>query len=467
MSGTDGQQLAPSTRVIYAVFDYVGLHKDRILNTLIAALIVGVIASGFHVVKKEEAGVVVRFGKVIEGHTEPGIHYHIPLVDRVSVHPVKRIVSHRVISNEGGTANFTVLSGDPNLFEVDVVLQYTISNLRDFYYAAQAPLELMTYITREQLVDIMGQNFIDLIFTTNRELIERRLFEQTANEIESIGIGVELVALSLVDVRPIAETVDAFRDVSDAIAESIEAVSNANRRREKLILRSQGQAEALVFAATARARERELQASSSAEAFSELLAAYRQQPAQVSITRYWQRMRTIFADATLQAVNPAGVATIDVNLLDAAAPSRHAAAAAPAPTSPQGTPLVSTAPPRAHGLETVDRDRGLLAGQFHNSHTERDHPSTADLRSLIFDTLSIFQHSDVAEHGAAILQGAETTPMVEGGPVEAEEIHPADKSAYSGAQPAVADPEGTAPATPPADEPVDEEKGGSNEAPQE
>ncbi|MCY4535390.1 MAG: protease modulator HflK [Bryobacterales bacterium] len=464
MSETDGQQLAPSTRAIYAAFDYVGTHKERILNALLVALLVGVLASGFHIVKKEQAGVVVRFGKVVENHTEPGMHYHIPLIDRVYVHPVKRIVSHRVASNDGGTVNFTILSGDPNLFEVDVVLQYTISNLRDFLYAAHAPLDLMTYITREQLVKIMGQNFIDLIFTTNREIIERHLLEETAAEIEAIGIGIELVALSIVDVRPIDETVDAFRDVSDAIAESIQAVSNANRRREKLILRSQGQAEALILAAQARARERELQAVSSADAFSELLAAYRQQPVQVAITRYWQRMQTIFADATLQAVNPAGVSTIDINLLEAAAPSRHAPTAADVIPAPADKPLVSTAPPRTHGLENVDQDRGLLDGQFHNPHSERDHPATANPRSLIFDALAIFRHSDVTERGEALLRQAETTPMVEGGPADEDEMPTAAHGAAAEPPAPIAVPEDAAP--PPTNEQAGEEKGGSNEAPQ-
>lgn len=469
MSETDGHKLAPSTRAIYAAFDYASLHKERLLNALAAALILGVLASGFHIVKKEEAGVVLRFGKVIESHSEPGIHYHIPLIDRVYVHPVKRIVSHRVASNEDGTENFTILSGDPNLFEVDVMLQYTISNLRDFLYAAHDPLDLMTYTTREQLVDIMGQNFIDLIFTTNREIIERHLFEQTASELGALGIGIELVALSLVEARPIEETVAAFRDVSDAIAESIEAVSNANRRREKLILRSRGQAQALVLAAQARAREREVQADSSAAAFSELLAAYRQQPTQVAITRYWQRMRTIFADATLQAVNPAGVSSIDINLLDGAAPSAHAeAAVARASAGPSDKPLVSTDQARTHGLENVDMDGGLLDGRFHDPHSERDHPPSANPRSLIFDTLSIFEHSDVTERGRAILQQADTTPMVEGGPESAEETQADGQGAHAApqAQPPHAGATDAAPAPPEAEAPTGEEKEGSNEVPQ-
>ena len=92
--------------------------------------------------------------------------------------------------------------------------------------------------------------------TTNREIIEHNLRDEITEDLEAYVIGVELVAVSIVDVRPIDETVEAFRDVSDAVAESIQAVNQANRRKESLIFRTQGQAEALILSATARGRER-------------------------------------------------------------------------------------------------------------------------------------------------------------------------------------------------------------------
>lgn len=396
MTQVSNRPQAPSTRIIYAVFDFVAEHRSRILNLIVAAIILTVLARGFHVVKKEEAGLVVRFGKVIEGHGSPGIHYHLPIVDRVHVRPVKRIATHRIASKGDEAASFTILSGDPTLFEIDVVLQYTIENLRDFMYVSTDPIAIATILTRAYLVNIVGQNFIDLIFTTNRGIIERHLRDEVSRDLVSFGIGMDLVAVSIVDVRPIDETVAAFRDVSDAVAESIQAVTNANSRKEKLILRTRGQAEAMVLAATARARERVVQARSSAEAFTDLLTAFREEPRQVSITRYWNRMRTIFAEANLAAVSPANSSTIDINMVQGIL-RRPPAAVAAETVSPVGAerekPLVSTAMEATHGLE--DSDSAQLDGQFHEGRKERDHLGSADTRSLIFDALSIFDHEDV------------------------------------------------------------------------
>ena len=426
MNAMSDQPLPRSTRAIYATFDFLALRKHRILDTIIVGSILVGIASGFHVVKKEQAGVVVRFGRVVQAHTSPGIHYHIPILDKVQVRAVRRIASHRISSNAGGTTQFTILSGDPNLFEVDVVLQYTISNLGNFLFASTDPLGVVTVLVREHLVDQMGRNFIDLIFTTNREIIERHLFNATMTELKNFDVGIELVALSIVDVRPIDETVEAFRDVSDAIAESIQAVSNANRRKEKLLLRTQGQADALLQSARARARERRLQAHASASAFNDLLRAYRAEPAQVAITRYWDRMRAVFATANLAAVNPSNTGTVEINMIDGLGGPGHKERLAG--DARPDMPLLSTGDRLAtHGLEST-ADRGLLDGQFHRRGTERDHKSGASPSSLLFDTLSIFDHVDVSPQGQMAAQQAQVPTMTEGGPEPESDAGPGSES---------------------------------------
>ena len=132
--------------------------------------------------------------------------------------------------DDGGNVSFSILSGDTNLFEVDVALQYRIGNLRNYLYATVDPETVLALVVRERLVDIMGRTFIDLIFTNNRDVIQARLFDDAVDYLEANDIGIELLALNIVDLRPIDETVAAFRDVSDAIAESIQTVSDANTR---------------------------------------------------------------------------------------------------------------------------------------------------------------------------------------------------------------------------------------------
>ena len=93
------EALAPSTRVIYATFDYVGEHRTRIVAWLAA---IAVLASGIYVVKKEERAVLTRFGKVVDAEVRPGIHYAFPVVEQAHVRKVMRIARRNVATRDGG-----------------------------------------------------------------------------------------------------------------------------------------------------------------------------------------------------------------------------------------------------------------------------------------------------------------------------------------------------------------------------
>ena len=420
MSNTAPEALAPSTRVIYATFDWFGEGRLHIWTWLASVAVLAVLASGIYIVKKEERAVLTRFGKVVDAEVTPGIHYAFPLVERAHVRKAMRITRRNVATHDGtGNVAFSVLSGDTNLFEVDVALQYRIGNLRNYLYATTDPHTVLALVVRERLIDIMGETFIDLIFTNNRDVIQDRLFDETVAWLDANAIGIELLALNIVDLRPIEETVAAFRDVSDAIAESIETVSNANTRKERLLARSRGQAEAVVMNARIKARERRLQAESAAGAFSDLLAAYRSQPASVTVTRYWQRMRSIFRDATLSAVNPGDTSVIDINMIEGFVPgvggvrAVTVAAAAPRESLAGARVSLSAASERGtHGLENVESDRFLVQGRFHSPGRERDHLGVANPRSLLFDDVSIFGHRHVALTSVAAEAEKNEAPMV-------------------------------------------------------
>ena len=416
MTMNEQQPLPRSTRMIYAAFDFVGQYpKRRILTVLTAIVVVVVLGSGFYVVKKEEEAVVLRFGKVVATDVGPGIRYCIPVIDEVQIRKVKRIVQHQIASKSGGTANFTILSGDTNLFEVDIALQYRIDNLRNFLYATVDPLEVVSMLLREELINIMGQNFIDLILTSNRNIIQHHLLHEITSLLEEYDVGIEVVSLNIVDISPIEETIAAFRDVNDAIAERAQAESNANRTREKMIAHSRGQAEAVVMDAHARARERIVQAQSSADAFLALLAEYKKQRTQVAITRYWQRMRTIFAEASLSAVNPRNEATIDINMIEGLAAHTPADILMDAPSGDAAErPSFSTARQQdTHTFENVDEDKHLLDGQFHKRRVERHHQRVANMRSLIFDLPSVFSHEHTSTHPQTTVRQADQQAVIE------------------------------------------------------
>ena len=416
MTMNEQQPLPRSTRMIYAAFDFVGQYPKRRIITVLAAIVVAVVlGSGFYVVKKEEEAVVLRFGKVVATDVGPGIRYCIPIIDEVQIRKVKRIVQHQIASKSGGTANFTILSGDTNLFEVDIALQYRIDNLRNFLYASTDPLVVVSMLLREELINIMGQNFIDLILTSNRNIIQHHLLHEITKLLDEYDVGIEVVSLNLVDISPIEETIAAFRDVNDAIAERAQAESNANRTREKMLAHSRGQAAAVVMDARARARERIVQAQSSANAFLALLAEYKSQRTQVAITRYWQRMRTIFSEASLSAVNPRNEATIDINMIEGLAAHTPADIFFDTPSGDVAErPSFSTARQQdTHVFENVDEDKHLLDGQFHKRRVERHHQRVANMRSLIFDLPSVFSHEHTPTHPQTTVRQADQQAVIE------------------------------------------------------
>ena len=121
MPETASEALAPSTRVIYATFDYVGEHKTRISAWLAAIAVLAVLASGIYIVKKEEEAVLTRFGKVVDEEIAPGIHYAVPIIEQAHVRKAMRITRRNVATRGGGgNVSFSILSGDVNLFEVDL-----------------------------------------------------------------------------------------------------------------------------------------------------------------------------------------------------------------------------------------------------------------------------------------------------------------------------------------------------------
>ncbi len=413
---SEPQSLPPSTRAIYAAFDFLEGRYRKILAILVAIAILGVLLTGFYVVKKEQRGVRTRFGRVVDAQVGPGLGYAVPLIERMHIRKVKRILGHEVSSTKGNQKNFTILTGDTNLIEADVVVQYKIDNLRAYLFASADPVTLLTALVREELINILGQNFIDLIFTSNRDVIQQHLLEDVVQRLEALDFGLEIVSLNIVNVRPIQETLQAFRDVNDAIAEREEVVSVANRKKEQLLARSKGQAEALVMNARANARARVVQARSSATVFRDLLAEYRKNPKQVAITRYWQRMRTIFAEASLSVVNPGTASNIDINMIDGAAgvpPTAVAAQTPPSLAAPGERLSRSTMPLNVHALESVTADKPLIEGRFHRPQAERDHTREANPRSLIFDTPSIFSHRHGVSRRGGVNQQTTLRSMVE------------------------------------------------------
>lgn len=393
-------KLPASTRIIYTTFDFFGQYWPRILFIAIVAAVLAGLSTGVFVVKKEEQGIITRFGKVVNTEVTPGLGYAIPMIEKVHIFPVKRIISKQISSNQDSSETFTVLSGDTNLLEVTFNLQYTIIDLRKYLFVVADPDLLLSRIARENLIEEFGNNFVELIFTNNRQHIEQELQVVIQDRANVLGLGIEINALSIVELSPIEETVAAFRDVNDAVAEKLQVESDAERKRQRRIARSRGQAQAIVLDAKAKAHTRRQQAKSTANIFLDLLEQYRNNPEQVAITRYWDRMRTTLQEARLTSINSVEDLVVDINMIDSVAMPVNLAMSDEPITSSESPPMdvldrsSATLPPTPTS-DHAEVDRLTMDGRTHDTESELDHLSTANARSLIFDTSALFKHAHI------------------------------------------------------------------------
>ncbi len=96
---------------------------------------------GIYIVQTDQQGLVTQWGKVVEPRVFPGIHYALPWpIDKVyklKVRELRRsVVGGEIPDTVLGrtqTATSEFFSGDQNLLNIRVVVQYSVSNPKDFF----------------------------------------------------------------------------------------------------------------------------------------------------------------------------------------------------------------------------------------------------------------------------------------------------------------------------------------------
>src|ERR1700722_868558 len=120
-----------------------GRRHLRILWYLLAAWLL----SGIYIVQTDQQGLVTQWGRVVEPRVFPGIHYALPwpidAVYKLKVRELRRrVVGGDIpdsILGRTQTASSEFFSGDQNLLNIRVVIQYSVSTPRDFLFQAQNP----------------------------------------------------------------------------------------------------------------------------------------------------------------------------------------------------------------------------------------------------------------------------------------------------------------------------------------
>ena len=293
-----------------------GLPRVRRLGRLfVLLLLVMYILSGIYVVQPDERGVVTRFGRVTADDIQPGIHYRIPWpVERVftpQVTSIKRMsVGYRIVDRVRGVSptarEAQFVTGDENIIEAQMLVQYIVKDPSDYLFAIEEPHWLVRKACESVLTERVAAIGVDEILTTAKLEVETDVKEATQAVLDSYEAGIDIVAAHIQDITPPREVADAFRDVASAREDRNRIIQEANGYANRVIPMARGEGQELIIAARGDSTAFVSRAAGEADRFRSVLAAYGGSRS-VSRTRLWlETMETVLATVKKYVVDPDG-----------------------------------------------------------------------------------------------------------------------------------------------------------------
>jgi len=246
--------------------------------------------TGIYIVDPGEMGVVRRFGKMTKT-TGPGPHYRIPWpVEQVNVEKVEQIRSLELgyrTYDPGPPARIRpypleslMITGDENLVNILVVVQYRISDLPAFLFRVWDPerrpdLRTLMDAAETALRGVAGSMKIDDILTVGRAQVQDLTKIHLQELMDQYGTGLLITAVKLQAVEPPDPVQASFKDVVSAKEDRERIINEAQAYKEDLLPKARGEAEQMLRAAEAYKETRVRGAQGDAARFLSMLREYR------------------------------------------------------------------------------------------------------------------------------------------------------------------------------------------------
>jgi len=196
-----------------------------VVAVLVALLLVG--SSVVFTVDQRQNAIVFQFEEVKEVITTPGLHFKLPLIQRV------RQFDMRILAYDDPEPLRFLTSGNRPVL-VDSFIRWRITDVRQYFVSVQGSEAEATRRLRQTisgaLRDEFGGRTVHDVVSGERETVMGRVLEKAALDLRRIGV-------EIVDVR--LKRVDLPQEVSESVYRRMEA----ERKRIANELRSTGSAE--------------------------------------------------------------------------------------------------------------------------------------------------------------------------------------------------------------------------------
>ncbi len=309
--------------------------------------------TGFYMVRVDEQAVVRRFGGVVGDRVGPGLHLGLPWgidrVDRLKVREQKRLnvgfeFPDQALGRPSDLSKREYFTGDQNLVNIELLVQYTIRDPRAYLFAAADVTQTMRQAAEAAVAATIAARPVDVLLTTGKLQVQEELRRRTQEGVDGYGLGVAISAVNIQTVTPPLKVADAFREVASAREDRDRIIKEAESYANALLPGAQGEAAKWREEALAYRDQKTRQASGDAERFKEAYQAYQLGPDVTSARLYLETVEEILPRLKIVSVDRKGGRNpVDLNLLPRP-PASAGATRTDAPSSPSDSAPSETAP---------------------------------------------------------------------------------------------------------------------------
>src|SRR6266480_4947120 len=259
---------------------------------------------GFTTIPANSVGVKTRFG-AYHDLVNPGLAYAIPYIDEITQVPTQRLLKLEFgFTTPQSTNQFqgdqqpedteTMITGDLNTALVPWVVQYRITDPKQYLFGAREPEQTLRDLSESVMREVIGDRTVDEVLTIGRHDIETSTLKRLAELCSQYGLGLQIQQVQLATVRPPAAVQAAFNEVNQAQQEKQTAINQAWSVYNDAVPNARGQAKEREKQAEAYAFRRVNESRGDAQKFSLLLAEYRKAPESTRRRLYLEAMQSIW-----------------------------------------------------------------------------------------------------------------------------------------------------------------------------
>ena len=229
---------------------------------ILVIVIVVILVSCIKIVPQANAFVMERLG-AYQGTWEVGLHFKMPLIDRVA----KRVLLKEQVVD---FAPQPVITKDNVTMRIDTVVFFQITDPKLFAYGVENPIMAIENLTATTLRNIIGDLELDETLTS-RETINTKM--RASLDIATDPWGIKVNRVELKNIIPPQAIQDAMEKQMKAERERREAILRAEGEKKSTILVAEGKKESAILDAEAEKQATIKEAEGQAEAIMKIQQA--------------------------------------------------------------------------------------------------------------------------------------------------------------------------------------------------